>query len=110
FTTGASFNPYEVNSEGRDTNILVWKRKPISLGRLTNANISLSSSFQGGNKKTGEEGGLKPGQPPPGAGYNQDEYNSEMAYIQNNPGEFADFNIPWSVNLSYSFSLSKAFV
>jgi hypothetical protein len=110
FTAGASFNPYEVNSEGRDTNILVWKRKPISLGRLTNANISLSSSFQGGNKKTGEEAGLKPGQPPPGAGYNQDEYNSEMAYIQNNPGEFADFNIPWSVNLSYSFSLSKSFV
>ena len=110
FTAGASFNPYEVNSEGRDTNILVWKRKPISLGRLTNANISLSSSFQGGNKKTGEEAGLKPGEPPPGAGYNQDEYNSEMAYIQNNPGEFADFNIPWSVNLSYSFSLTKAFI
>ena len=32
-----------------------------------------------------------------------------MAYIRNNPGEFADFNIPWSVNLSYSFSLYKTF-
>lgn len=109
FTTSANFDPYEVNSEGRDTNILVWKRKPISLGRMTNASISLSTSFKGGNKKTGEESGVKPGEPPPDTGLNPDQYNSEMAYIRNNPGEFADFNIPWSVNLSYSFSLYKTF-
>ncbi len=109
FTTSANFDPYEVNSLGRDTNILIWKRKPISLGRMTNASISLSTSFKGGNKKTGEEAGVKPGEPPPDTGLNPDEYNSEMAYIRNNPGEFADFNIPWSVNVSYSFSLFKSF-
>ncbi|MEO6220600.1 MAG: LPS-assembly protein LptD, partial [Ginsengibacter sp.] len=35
---------------------------------------------------------------------------SELAYITNNSGEFADFNIPWSVNFSYSLSFSKIFV
>ena len=43
-------------------------------------------------------------------GYTDDSYNSELAYITNNPGEFADFNIPWSVNFSYSLSFSKIFV
>lgn len=110
FTASAFFNPYEVNAQGRDTNILIWKRKPISLGRMQNANISLSSSFRGGNEKTGDKGGLQPGQTNPVPGYSQDEYNSEMAYIRNNPGEFADFNIPWSINLSYSLVYNKQFI
>lgn len=110
FTTSASFDPYEVNAQGRDTNILVWKTKPISLGRMQNANVSLSSSFKGGNKKTGEEAGVKPGENPPIAGYTPDEYNADMAYIRNNPGEYADFNIPWSINLSYSLAYSKQFI
>jgi len=110
FTTSANFDPYEVNAQGRDTNILIWKTKPISLGRMTNANISLSSSFRGGNKKTGEKQGIKPGDIPLNAGYNQDEYDQETAYIRNNPGEFADFNIPWSINLSYAMSYSKQFI
>ncbi|MDE3182100.1 MAG: LPS-assembly protein LptD [Bacteroidota bacterium] len=110
FTSSANFDPYEVNSEGRDTSILIWKRNPISLGRMMNANISLSSSFKGGNKKTGEKAGVKPDENAAAeAGYSQDQYNSDLAYIRNNPGEFADFNIPWSVNLSYALSYSKQF-
>jgi len=109
-TAGANFDPYEVDSIGRDINLLVWKRKPISLGRMTTANISLSSSFQGGNKKTGEQAGVKPANLPPNPDYTQDEYNSEMAYIRNNPGEFADFNIPWSISLSYAMTYNKVFV
>jgi hypothetical protein len=33
-----------------------------------------------------------------------------MAYIRNNPGEFADFNIPWSISLSYAMTYNKQFV
>ncbi len=109
-TASALFDPYEVNSQGTRINQLIWKHRPISLGRLTNGSISLSSSFQGGNKKTGEKTGLKPNNIPQNAGYSQDEYNNEMAYIRNDRGEFADFNIPWSVNFSYSLQFSKVFV
>lgn len=110
FTSNASFDPYEVDSLGRDINLLVWKRKPISLGRMTHASVALSSSFKGGNKKTGEKAGVKPDQTiEDEALYGQDQYNSDLAYIRNNPGEFADFNIPWSVNLSYSLDYSKVF-
>ena len=108
-TASAVFDPYEANSQGLDTNILVWKTHPISLGRLTNANISLSSSFKGGNKKTGEKSGIKPGDTPINPGYDQDQYEAEANYIRNNPGQFADFNIPWSINLSYSLIFYNQF-
>jgi hypothetical protein len=109
-TTSASFNPYEVDSTGRDKDVLVWKKHPFSLGRMTNASISLSSSFQGGNKKTGEESSVTPDETAADqALYGQDQYNSDLAYIRNNPGEFADFNIPWSVNLSFALSYLKTF-
>ena len=34
------------------------------------------------------------------------EEQAEAAYISNNPAEFADFSIPWSVNFGYSLRLS----
>ena len=109
-TANASLDPYQVNSQGIRINRLIWKERPFSLGRLTTGSISLSSQFQGGEKKTA---GVKPGPTPNYAenmGYSQDEYNTEAAYIRNNPGEFADFNIPWSVNFSYGLTFSKNFV
>ena len=36
-----------------------------------------------------------------------EEQNAQLQYINNNPGEFADFNIPWSLNISYSLSYSQ---
>lgn len=109
-TAFASFNLYEVNDSGTVINTLIWKHRPLSLGRLETANLSISSSFQGGNKKTGEQPGLKADSYQPGNGYSLDEYNQEAAYIRTHPGEFADFNIPWSVNFSYSLTLSKHFL
>lgn len=105
---GANWNLYEVDNTGRPIDQLIWKRKPFSLGRLTDARISLSSQFRGGDGKDKKDNGLQPGQIP--SGYTTDEYNSELAYIRNNPGEYADFSIPWSLNLSYSFFYSKLFV
>jgi LPS-assembly protein len=37
-----------------------------------------------------------------------EEQQDELNYIRNNPAQFADFNIPWSVNLSYSLNFNKA--
>jgi hypothetical protein len=104
---GANWNLYEVDNTGRPIDVLIWKRHPISLGRLTDARISLSSQFKGGGEKKDDKkgNGFQPGQIP--SGYSTDEYNSEMAYIRNNPGEYADFSIPWSLNLSYSFFIQK---
>ena len=109
-TAYASLDPYEYNGEGRRIDQLIWKRKPISLGRLSSGNISLSTQLQGGNKATGKDAGLQPGNSYiPNNDYTMDEYDTEMAYMQNHPGEFADFNIPWSVNFTYALQYSTSF-
>ena len=41
------------------------------------------------------------------SGMPMDEFQQEAAYIQNNPSEFADFSIPWSISLSYSLRFSR---
>ncbi|MCO6496166.1 MAG: LPS-assembly protein LptD [Chitinophagaceae bacterium] len=106
----ASMNLYQVNDSGRTINRLVWKDRPLSLGRLTSAGLTISSSFQGGNKETGEDPGLKSTGYRPESGYSLDEYNQEMAYIDAHPGEYADFNIPWSLNFSYSLTVNRQFL
>ncbi len=106
---GATFDPYEYNELGIRQKRLVWKDKILSLGNLTNANIALSTSFKGGDKskKTAAE---KIAQVPTNTGITQAEYQQEATYIKNNPAEFADFEIPWSIDLSYSFNYTKSFI
>jgi len=109
-TASGQLDPYDVDAQGQRVNKLIWQRKPLSLGRLINGNISMSTSLQGGKKG----GTIKPKENPndyaADIGYTPDQYNSELAYIRNNPGEFADFSIPWSVNLSYALTFSKNYV
>jgi LPS-assembly protein len=109
-TANAQLDPYDANGQGQRVNQLLWQRKPLSLGRLTTGNVSLSSSLQGGNKKTGStKPTLKPDQYA-ADGYSTDQYNNEINHIRNNPGEYADFNIPWSLNFSYALSFSKNYI
>jgi LPS-assembly protein len=109
-TASGQLDPYEANGQGQRVDQLLWQRKPLSLGRLTTGNVSLSSSLQGGNKKTGStKTELKPDEYA-ADGYTTDQYNNEMNNIRTHPGEYADFNIPWSLNLSYALSFNKTYV
>src|SRR5690606_3746408 len=91
-------------------NRLVWRERPWSLGRISGGNISLQSSFRGGEKTT-DNSSAQPTyrQPMDGMEYYLDEYQQEAAYISSNPGEFADFSIPWSIDLSYSLRFFSTF-
>ncbi len=108
-SASAQVDPYEADKYGKRTNTLVWKNKWNTLGRLTGGNISMSSSFQGGNKKENNNQQNEQRQQLANmAGMPIDEYEKEQAYISSNPGEFANFNIPWSLNLSYSMQFYRA--
>jgi LPS-assembly protein len=107
-TASAVTVPYLTDSRGEFINKTVWSKKPISLGKLTSANIALQTSFKGGDKKEQlPTNNTNQQQVNPVSGMPLDEFQQEAAYISNNPGEFANFNIPWSVNLSYSFTYSR---
>ena len=107
-TASAVFDPYETGAYGVRRNRLVWQDGKASLGRLTNGNIAMSTSFRSKEKKGTQKQQAEQGndsQIP----MTMEEQQSQLNYIRNNPAEFADFNIPWSVNVSYSLSFSKVF-
>lgn len=106
-TANANFDPYLTNASGQRIEQLIWTKKPISLGTLQNANISLGGRFNGGDQ-TKKPANRTPIANPQRPNANLDEFQQEAAYVQNNPGEFADFNIPWSIDFSYSLRLNRS--
>ncbi|WP_315815461.1 putative LPS assembly protein LptD [Paraflavitalea speifideaquila] len=109
-TAGANLDPYKVNKMGYRINEYAWKGGRFSPGRITNGNIAVSTSFQSkpkDEKKAKENEGQfgdrnqRPMTP--------EEQMEQLQYARQNPAEFADFNIAWSVNLSYSFNFTRTF-
>lgn len=108
-TAGAVIDPYAVDASGFRQNRYVWQDGKYSLGRLTNGNIAISTSFRSKEK---EKSKVEPGQQngDQGLPMTMEEQQAELNYIRSNPAEFADFNIDWSINVSYSLSFSRNFL
>ena len=108
-SAGANFDPYETNSSGRRINRLVWKDKALTLGKLTNANLTMSTSLRGGNGSGSKRSAVVPGQsgvnPATGVPYSQ-ENEAESEMIRRNPADYIDFNSPWTLGLSYTLGYS----
>jgi lipopolysaccharide transport LptD-like protein len=111
-TAGATMNPYQVDSMGYLINKYMWqgrKFSPSNLGRITNGNIAVSTSFQSSKPKDQAKAKEKEEALREGAILTAEEQQAQLAYARSNPAEFADFNIPWSLSLSYSFSFARNF-
>ncbi|HMH34971.1 MAG TPA: putative LPS assembly protein LptD [Puia sp.] len=109
-TGGATLDPYVVDSTGFRTKVYAWDKPKggFSLGRITSGNIAISTSFKSKPKDSKKEQEDKLQQTNPNAlPMTPEEQQSQLNYIRANPGEFADFNIAWSVNISYSLSFTK---
>lgn len=107
-TAGTTLSPYKTDSLGFNIKEYAWSGGKFSPGRITNGNLAISTSFKSkakDEKKEKEEKDEQEGQTP----LSMDEQMAQMDYIRQNPAEFADFNIPWSVNISYSLSFQRRF-
>jgi LPS-assembly protein len=110
-TAGTNLDPYVRDSLGRPRNIYAWNQGKFSLGKITNGNIAISTSFKSKPKdkkadslssssfKNDNNQFSKP--------ITLEEQQAQLQYVRNNPAEFADFNIPWSVNISYSLNFTR---
>jgi hypothetical protein len=110
-TASAVFYPYQQDSTGEWVDRLVWSKKALTLGTLTTGSVSLQTSFKGGDKKNKESAAnnINPNQQNMNtSGMPLDEYQQELSYMQNNPGEYVDFSIPWDISLSYSLRFYRA--
>lgn len=104
----AVFMPYLTDSVGNFIDKTIWRKKIIALGKLTNASIAMQTQFKGGDKNEKlPTNNLQNNLVNTISGMPLNEYQQEAAYISNNPGEFANFNIPWSISLSYAFSYTR---
>lgn len=100
--------PYLTNDNGEFIDKLIWNKKVLALGKMTSGNIAVQSQFRGGDKKEKLANTMPVlNQVNPYTGMPLDEYQQEAAYISNNPGEYANFNIPWSISFSYSLNYSR---
>jgi len=101
------YDPYIQDSLGRDTRRYVWQGDRFRLGRLQTGSISMSTSFQSKPRDP-----KKTTTPNPGTGRLTDptligDEQRLQDYMRRNPGEFVDFNIPWSISLSYSLFFNQ---
>lgn len=107
-TAQGLYDPYKQDSLGRDTRLFVWQGDRFRLGRLRSGSVSMSTSFKSKPRD--------PKKSPAPLGTNRitdpallGDQQRLQQYIYRNPGEFVDFNIPWSFNVSYSLVFSRLF-
>ena len=107
-TMGATLDPYQLDTSGFRLDRYMWKGDKFSLGRIVNGNIAISTTFQSKPKdesKKPTDDQADQGRPP----MTMEEQMAELEYVRQNPSEFADFNVPWSLSLSYSLSFMRDF-
>ena len=102
-TASASLNPYAIDKHGYEINKLMITENH-KIGRITNAQIAISTQFKSkskdGNDSAKSRINVDPFMTP-------EEQQRQLSYARSNPADFTDFNIPWSLSLSYSLSYSR---
>ncbi len=102
-TTSFTLDPYDVDTLGFRLKTFTWQRDRFNLGRITNGSVAISTQFKSKAKDEKKDEDRIPVDP----FMTPDEQQRQLQYARSNPAEFTDFNIPWSVGLSYSLSFSK---
>jgi len=87
----SSWDPYDVDSSGRRINKYLWETQKKLL-RKENSTLSLSVGLRLGDKDFKKK--KKP----------KEASQDELDEIHQNPHEFVDWDIPWSLNINYNFN------
>ena len=90
--TIAIFDPYQIDSTGTRIERFEWNNGRI--GRLTNANLSVSTSLRSKDKNNQNKTSKLATQ-------------DELDYINKNPNAYVDYSIPWSLNVYYNVQYAK---
>ena len=103
-TASANLDPYRVDSQGYRINKILFDPGHFKFGRITSGNIAMSTSFTSKSKDGKDD---KTRELPVDPFMTPDEQQRQLQFARSNPAEFTDFNIPWTLSLSYSFSFSR---
>jgi len=113
-TAGANLDPYLRDTlTGRTIDHYAWSGyggHKFGLGNITSGNIAVSTSFKSkpkDKKADSVANSAFASAQSNAAPLTLEEQQAQLTYIRSNPGEFADFNIDWSVNVSYSLTFNR---
>nr|WP_295877407.1 putative LPS assembly protein LptD [uncultured Chitinophaga sp.] len=110
-SASGTLDPYATDGRGRRIDKFVWQQGKVSLGRLTNASISLSTSFQSKDKKgQDKQKKIDSLENITNADAAMAAQQRQLQMMRNNPGEYVDFDIPWRLDLSYSLSYTNQLI
>jgi hypothetical protein len=76
----------------------------LKFGSITNGGVSIATSFK---SKSKDDAASKKKEIPLDPFMTPDEQQRQLQYVKANPAEFTDFDIPWSLTVSYSFQFSR---
>ncbi len=107
-TANSVLDPYQTNERGFPINRYAWQGDKFKLGRLTFGSVAMNTTFRSKPKDEKKEQQRSQQfdqmmQDPNMRGQQQ----QLMEFMQQNPGQFVDFNIPWQLTLGYSLSFSN---
>jgi len=106
FTGSTSIDPYQTDPKtGQRVDKYAWSGGKFKLGQINQGSLSIGTNFQSKKKKEDKTDKAKTSDDE--ELITPEEEMREKEYIRNNPAEFADFNVPWSLNVSYSLSFSR---
>ncbi|MBS1974198.1 MAG: LPS-assembly protein LptD, partial [Bacteroidetes bacterium] len=107
-TAAATLDPYVKDSLGNDRkNFYAWQQRgKFSLGTISQGNIAISTNFKSKPKDQKAEDEKKK-QDENQIPLTMEEQQAEMNYIATHAAEFADFNVAWSLNLSFSLNFTR---
>ena len=104
-TANATVSPYKQDAFGRRINQYAWSGGRFSPGRFVSGFIAVNANFK--SKPKDEKKDKENQQFVKEKSQSFDEFNRQVDMIRQNPAEYADFNIPWSLNVSYALNLSR---
>ena len=104
-TGNAIVSPYQQDAFGRRTRAYTWQGGRFSPGRFVSGFLALNATFRSKPRDEKKEKEIQEYTRERSSGY--DEFNREVNMVRQNPAEYADFNIPWSLNFSYALNLSR---
>ena len=102
-----TLDPYAINEQGRRINTFNFQKEgwlhPV---RLTNASASMSYSFTGKGEIKGNDGSKSSD----GSGYHKIYYHPVTGeYIPGGWVYYMNPQVPWSLNVSYSFNFARSY-
>jgi len=103
-TANANLDPYDVDRQGYRVNKILFDPGHFKFGRITSGSLAISTSFASKSRDGKDD---KSREMPVDPFMTLDEQQRQLQFVRTNPAEFTDFNIPWTLSLSYSLSFNR---